>query len=53
MLAKRETEVRWCRQAVEDGATHGAKPWKFALIPHDVIAENMALKGLAQQYTIQ
>ena len=26
---------------------------KCALIPHDVIAENMTLNGLAQQYGIQ
>ena len=38
---------------MEDTATYGTKPWKCALIPHDVIAENMTLKGLAQQYSIQ
>lgn len=24
----------------------GGKPWRYALIPHDAIAENMTLKGL-------
>lgn len=53
VLANWETAVRWCRQAAEDAATHDAKPWKCALIPHDVIAENMTLKGLVQQYGVQ
>lgn len=25
------------------------KPWKYTLIPHDTIAENMTLAGLATQ----
>jgi hypothetical protein len=26
------------------------KPWKYVLIPHDAIAENMTLEGLARAY---
>ncbi|HYS75086.1 MAG TPA: hypothetical protein VEM38_03205 [Burkholderiales bacterium] len=28
-------------------AANGGKPWKFLLIPHDLIAENMTLASLA------
>lgn len=27
------------------------KPWLYLLIPHDAIAENMTLDGLARQYS--
>ena len=50
VLAKRDAAVKWCRQATEYMATYGGKPWKYLLIPHDVIAENMTLVGLAQRY---
>ena len=30
--------------------TYGGKPWQYVLLPHDVIADNMTLKGLAKQY---
>ena len=50
VLAKKEVAVRWCRQASDYAKTHGGKPWKYLLIPHDVIAENMTLDGLAAQY---
>jgi type III restriction enzyme len=51
VLAKKEAAVRWCRQASEYAAPHSGKPWHYALIPHDVIAENMTLLGLATQFT--
>jgi hypothetical protein len=28
-------------------AEYGPKPWEYLLVPHDVIADNMTLKGLA------
>ena len=31
-------------------ANHG-KPWRYLLIPHDAIADNMTLDGLAKTYT--
>lgn len=50
VLAKREAALKWCKQATEHAATYGGKPWKYLLIPHDVIAENMTLVGLAKQF---
>ncbi len=51
VLAKRDAAVKWCKQASDYSATCGGKSWKYALIPHDAIAENMTLKGLAGQFT--
>jgi len=50
VLAKQESAVNWCRNASDYAATCGGKPWQYVLIPHDAIAENMTLVGLARQY---
>jgi type III restriction enzyme len=50
ILAKKDSAVRWCRNASDHAATHDGKPWRYALIPHDAIAENMTLGGLVRQY---
>ncbi|MGJ5029106.1 DEAD/DEAH box helicase [Bradyrhizobium sp. HKCCYLS2038] len=46
VLAKRDAAVSWCKHASDHALGHGGKPWTYALIPHDVIAENMTLEGL-------
>ena len=51
VLAKKEVAIRWCEQASVYARPHGGKPWKYLLIPHDAIAENMTLTGLASQFT--
>jgi len=50
VLAKRDVAVEWCKRATDYTASYGGKPWHYALIPHDVIAENMSLTGLVQIY---
>lgn len=50
VTAKREGAVKWCEQASAHAATYGGKPWKYALIPHDTIAENMTLPGLVGRF---
>ena len=50
VIAKKEAAVKWCEQASAHAATYGGKPWKYALIPHDAIAENMTLAGLVGQF---
>ena len=50
VLAKRDAAVRWCQQASDHARSHGGKPWAYVLIPHDAIAENMTIVGLAKQY---
>ena len=50
VLAKKEAATHWCKRASDHASQHGGKPWKYLLIPHDAIAENMTLQGLAAQF---
>jgi len=52
VVAKRDAAVKWCRQASDYAASYGGKPWKYMLIPHDAIAENMTLSGLANRFLV-
>ncbi len=52
VLAKRDAAVKWCRHASDHAESYGGKPWKYLLIPHDVIAENMTLAGLERQFVV-
>lgn len=51
VIAKKDSAVRWCQNATDHSAKNGGKPWKYLLIPHDAIAENMSIAGLAAQFT--
>jgi type III restriction enzyme len=50
VLAKKEAAIKWCKNASDYTATNGGKPWRYVLIPHNVIAVNMTLDGLARQF---
>ena len=50
--SKKEAAVSWCRLASDYNRICNGKPWKYLLIPHDVLAGNMTLEGLAARYTI-
>jgi type III restriction enzyme len=52
VIAKSKVAVEWCRHATDYMQSNGGKPWSYALIPHDVIALNMTLKGLASQFRV-
>jgi type III restriction enzyme len=51
--AKKDAAVQWCHNATAYATSNGGKPWKYLLIPHDVIAENMTIAGLASQFLIR
>jgi type III restriction enzyme len=53
VLAKKDVAVTWCQHAGDYAATYGGKSWEYLLIPHDAIAENMSLKGLADRFTVK
>jgi type III restriction enzyme len=53
VVAKAEAASIWCRHASEHARESGGKPWTYLLIPHDQIAEQMTLAGLAARYTSQ
>ena len=50
VLAKKEAAIRWCLHASSHAQTCDGKSWKYVLIPHDAIAENMTLDVLARQF---
>jgi type III restriction enzyme len=50
VLAKRDAGVLWCKRASDHAASYEGKPWQYLLIPHDAIAENMTLAGLADRF---
>lgn len=52
VLAKKDAAVLWCSRATTHALSNGGKPWKYVLIPHDVIADNMTLAGLAKQFGV-
>jgi type III restriction enzyme len=52
VLAKRDAGILWCARASDHAATYNGKSWQYVLIPHDAIAENMTLKGLADRFAI-
>ena len=45
--AKSIVAKEWCSRASEHSRPHGGKPWSYALIAHNLIAENMSLAKLA------
>lgn len=52
VLAKKDAAVRWCVHASAHAEKNGGKPWKYLLIPHDAITDNMTLPGLASQFLV-
>jgi type III restriction enzyme len=50
VLAKRDVAIQWCGWASDHAKTYSGKPWQYALIPHDAIAENMTLEFLLKQF---
>lgn len=50
VLAKKDAAIKWCQYASAYAAKHGGKPWRYALIPHTAIADNMTLKGLIEKF---
>lgn len=47
VLAKKAAALKWCGHASDHAQGNGGKPWQYVLIPHDVVADNMTLAGLA------
>jgi type III restriction enzyme len=51
VLAKKESAIKWCVNATNHSSTYGGKPWKYLLIPHDEIAENITLLGMLERFS--
>ena len=50
VLSKADVAVQWCVWASEHARTYGGKPWRYVLIPHDAISDNMTLEFLVKQF---
>jgi len=50
VIAKKDAAAQWCTDASNHAAAHGGKPWRYVLIPHDEIAENITLASLAERF---
>lgn len=46
-VAKREAAIAWYEHATGYTAANGGRLWRYALSPHDLIAENKTIDGLA------
>ena len=51
--AKARAAARWCMHASTHELAHGGKPWRYLLIPHNVIADNMTIDGLVKAHVIE
>ncbi len=50
VLEKKRVAVQWCQQASDYMQQHGGKSWRYVLIPHDAIAENITIEGLLKLF---
>lgn len=50
VLSKKTAAVEWCAHASKYTQENGGKPWKYLLIPHDNVSENMTLPGLSSLF---
>ena len=48
VTAKAEAGALWCKNASDHALTTGAKPWKYLVIPHDVVTEDKRLADFLQ-----
>ena len=53
VLAKARAAATWCKHASGHEKDNGGKAWRYLLIPHDAIADNMTIDGLAKTYTFE
>ncbi|WP_437510570.1 DEAD/DEAH box helicase family protein [Sorangium sp. So ce1099] len=51
VLVKARAAATWCKHASAHETANNGKPWRYVLIPHEAIADNMTVAGLAERYT--
>ncbi|HXC53140.1 MAG TPA: DEAD/DEAH box helicase family protein [Candidatus Limnocylindrales bacterium] len=52
VLAKAKAAATWCEHATAHENENEGKPWRYVLVPHDAIADNMTVAGLAKHFTV-
>jgi type III restriction enzyme len=53
VLGKADAAAIWCKHATAHAKENGGKPWRYLLIPHDQIQDQMTLAGLAARYEVR
>ena len=53
VVAKKNVAIQWCANASAHARSYGGKPWKYVLVPHNAITENMTIEALVQQYGVE
>jgi hypothetical protein len=51
--AKRQAPEEWCVHAFTYAATYGGKPWCYALVALNIVAENMTFAVLGRALKLQ
>lgn len=51
--SKARAAITWCQNASTHELANKGKPWKYVLIPHDVISDNKTISGLVKQYVLE
>jgi hypothetical protein len=49
-LAKQAAAELWCGRATAHATAHGGKPWRYVLIPHGAVAEDVTLAALVRRF---
>ncbi len=52
VLDKADAAAVWRKHATAHANENAGKPWRYLLIPHDQIQDQMTLAGLAARYEI-
>lgn len=52
VLAKARAAATWCKHATAHETANKGKRWRYLLIPHDAIADNMTVAGLAKSFAV-
>ena len=50
VLSKARAGILWCKHASDHEMANAGKPWRYVMIPHDAVVENMTLGGLIARY---
>ena len=53
VLAKADAAATWSKHATSHANENGGKPWRYLLIPHDQIQDQMTLAGLAARHEVR
>lgn len=46
VMSKAEAAATWCGHATDYAVSQGGKPWVYAVLPHDLVKENMSISAL-------